>query len=67
MPFQVNMQHKLLDGRALPILDYPTKGGRGKERPAQMDADFESTLYFAVYEFVVADFLTNYLWFRLTL
>ena len=41
MPFQANMQHKLLGGRALPTLDYPTNGGRGKERLAHMDADFE--------------------------
>ena len=41
MPFQVNMQQKLLDGRALPALDYPANGGRGEERLAQMGADFE--------------------------
>lgn len=35
------MQHKLLAGRALPTLDCPTNGGRGKERLAHMDADFE--------------------------
>lgn len=61
------MQHELLDGRALPTLDYSTNGGQEKKRLTQMDADVKLLYIFAVYEFVGADFLTNYVWFRLTL
>lgn len=60
------MQHELLE-RTLPTLDYLTNEGQERNRLSQIDVDFKSALYFLVYEFVVADFLTNYAWFRLTL
>lgn len=61
------MQHELLE-RTLPALDYLTNEGQERNRLSQIDADFrELYMYFFMYEFVVADTLTNYAWFRLTL
>lgn len=61
------MQHELLE-RTLPALDYLTNEGQERNRLSQIDADFRVFyMYFFMYEFVVADILTNYAWFRLTL
>lgn len=60
------MQHELLEERTLPTPDHPANGGQ-ENRWSQTDADFKALYIFAGCEFVVADFLPNYVWFRLTL